>query len=244
MINLKIESWSAIAPGMENTEAWSDWLGQNSRTLTSTDTKLSLKQVPPLLRRRFTTLGKYAARAALDLLKEDVYLPKVFASRHGDTELTFSLLEEIAKKESISPIGFSLAVHNAIGGLISIAREDAAPMTAIASMDSLLLDTFHEATAQLEAYEKVLCVIYDAALPDIYLPYCQSLPFPFAIAFVVTKNSGTPLVLQKDSPTLDKSKTADDDDVFDFVSLLLGLQSDISLYSGKHAWRLSLTQTS
>lgn len=244
MINLKIESWSAIAPGMEDTKAWSDWLCQNSRTFTSTDTKLSLKQVPPLLRRRFTTLGKYAARAALDQLKEDASLPKIFASRHGDTELTFSLLEEIAKKESISPIGFSLAVHNAIGGLISIARKDVAPMTAIASMDSLLLDTFYEAIAQLEAYDKVLCVIYDAALPDIYLPYCQSLPFPFAIAFVVTKSSGTPLLLQKDIPTLDKSKTVQDDDVFDFIRLLLGLQSNISLYNGKHAWQLGLTQIS
>jgi len=240
VINLKLESWSAIAPGMEDTDAWSQWLQQNRHISPVADSKPSLKQVPPLIRRRFTSLGKYAARAAFDLLEHETCLPKVFASRHGDTALTLSLLEEIAQHESVSPTGFSLAVHNAVAGLISIARQDDASITAIASMEGMLLSTFHEAIAQLQDYPRVLCIIYDAPLPELYQAYAQSASFPYAVGFILSRDSSVGVDINIERIDNNAESSSETDEVIDFVSLLLGLSSNMFLSHQKQNWRLGV----
>jgi len=45
----------------------------------------------------------------------------VFASRYGDVERSLRILEEISGQDVLSPMNFSLSVHNAVPGLISIA---------------------------------------------------------------------------------------------------------------------------
>ncbi|WP_158217752.1 beta-ketoacyl synthase chain length factor [Marinobacterium stanieri] len=189
MSGFRIQSWNAVAPGLNCPEDWRNWL-QAPYLLDTQLAKIPLKQIPPLLRRRFTELGRCAAGAALPLLENIDSIPSVFASRHGDTPLTLSLLEGIAEQQPMSPTGFSLAVHNAVSGLLSIARKDVSEVTAIAASEQLIAHALMEAMTQLQEHERVLCLIYDVPLPELYQPYVTTEPFPFALAMILSRGTG------------------------------------------------------
>jgi hypothetical protein len=240
-MKLKLESWSALAPQLDSVETWRAWFDrQDAEQTAAIDVKpIKLKQIPPLLRRRFSKLGKYAASAILKLDASEQSLTRVYASRHGDTALTLSLLNNMGlEDEPMSPTDFSLAVHNAIGGLMSIAQKDHAPMTAIASMDRLVLSCLQEAYAQLEVFDKVLCVLYDAELPELYARYCDSLPFPVAVAFVVSRSDHGELSLS--SQSLASTPDQQDSNILDLVAMLVGKKQSLSFFTGNSQWTLSL----
>ena len=167
-------------------EDWEQWLEQPN-TIDMPLGKIALDGVPALLRRRFNTLGKCAMGTVLPLIDGDEGLPSVFASRHGETELAYELLEGIARDEPMSPTRFSLAVHNAISGLYSIVRKDTSPVTAIAAMENLVLQAFFETLGQLQSSQRVLCVIYDMPLAGFYSQHCSISyePFPYAVAMIL-----------------------------------------------------------
>lgn len=189
MLSFKLRGWNAYTPGLESIESWEDWL--NSQYELPTDApKPALKNIPLMLRRRFTTIGKYSVEAATPLLTEDEQIPLVFASRHGDVDLTLSLLKSIASNESLSPTSFSLAVHNAISGLFSIARKDRSEITAISATENLIPFALLEAATQLQENKHVLCIICESVLPDLYRPFAASPPFTYAIAMVLSREEG------------------------------------------------------
>ncbi len=233
-----------MAPELETIDAWREWFDSRTVKQSSIDGKsLAIKKIPPLLRRRFSKLGKLTASAILNLKDEAASLTTVYASRHGDTALTLSLLNNMGlADEPMSPTDFSLAVHNAIGGLMSIAQKDRSPMTAIASADRLVLSCFQEAIAQLEVFDKVLCVLYDAELPEIYSQYCQSLDFPVAVAFVVSRSDEGHFILN--SQTLTNKPNVNDDQIIDLVALLVGKKQSVSFFSGNNQWTLSVDNNS
>jgi hypothetical protein len=241
MVTFKIESWAALAPTLDSHNDWIGWL-QTPHPLSPTFDSLSLKQVPPLLRRRFNTLGKCAMSTLLTLLNNSDRLPSVFASRHGDTALTLSLLENMGKKQAMSPTDFSLAVHNAVGGLYTIARQDTSAVTAIASMEGLITHALIEAIGQLNDSPRVLCVIYDAPLPPLYQASCPSESFPYSIALILNKDQGRTYSLEQlEAETLEKqpilpSNTATE--LRPFISLLTGLTTSMTSTFNHSTWSL------
>ncbi len=191
MLDFRLESWAAFAPGLESVDDWSHWI-QGPVTIDEPLGRVPLEAVPAMLRRRFNTLGKCAMGAALPLVSGIAAIPSIFASRHGDTEMSFSLLEGIGRDQPLSPTSFSLAVHNAVSGLFSIARKDTSAVTSIAAMEGLVLQTLFEALGQLQSTDRVLCVIYDMPLPELYQT-CRNEPvepFPYAIAMILGNDEG------------------------------------------------------
>jgi hypothetical protein len=77
-----------------------------------------------MLRRRAGFLSKMALEVAYQCLGEQIDVPTVFCSRHGEAARSVDLLLDLAKGEPLSPTSFGLSVHNATGGLFSIARRD------------------------------------------------------------------------------------------------------------------------
>lgn len=215
MIRFQVDSWAAIAPGLTTQNDWIEWLS-NPHSLGLVLETVPLKQFPPMIRRRFGSLGKCAMAAALQVLSEHDEMPSVFASRHGDAELTLRLLQDIGAENDMSPTGFSLAVHNAVSGLYSIARKDTSSVTSIAAVDGLIVQALIESLGQLQNAEKVLCVIYDLPLPELFETY-RDYRFPYAIAVVIGRqkdesyctlslNSNVTNVIKSDefhNPTLD-----------------------------------------
>jgi len=221
LVGFAVEAWSALAPGLENETDWLSWL-ENRPTPENLSINANLKQIPPILRRRFNALGKCAMGAVTQLLENDQKLPSIFASRHGDTPLTLSLLESMAKDEPMSPTGFSLAVHNAVSGLYSIAKKDNSAVTAISSMQGLIINTLCEAVGQLQDSERVLCVIYDVPLPAIYQKSCKGDSFPFAVAMLINRSKGQLFQLKQNLTPGPAKNLLATDDIGDFVACLLG----------------------
>lgn len=244
MLNFKIESWAAMAPGLETREAWQHWL-KHPENLPETLGKVSLENIPPMLRRRFGVLGKCAMMAALQVLDENDSIPGVFSSRHGDTALTLSLLEDMGRDEPMSPTKFSLAVHNAVSGLFSIVRKDTSMVTSLAAMEGLVLHTLLEAAGQLQVSDRVLCVIYDIPLPELYRRYCTGNDFPYAIAMILGRTGGVNYrveqceqVLQNNTSLLPASLSIDLE-LVRFLELLTGISTEMGVESNGAAWRIS-----
>ena len=222
MLSFKLRGWNAYTPGLESAESWKDWL-LSQYELPTDAVKPQLKNIPLMLRRRFTAIGKCSVEAATPLLNENEQIPLVFASRHGDVDLTLSLLKSIASNEPLSPTSFSLAVHNAISGLFSIARKDTCETTAISATENLIPFALLEAATQLQESKHVLCIICESVLPDLYKPFASSPPFTYAIAMVLSREEGDTFYLNN---THSKKTTPNTKNEFEELISLLLSQSD------------------
>ena len=239
MPSFHIESWNAVAPGLASPDDWERWL-RNPVRIDDSLGKVDLGAIPALLRRRFSVLGKSAMAAALPLVDGIERIPSIFASRHGDTALSLTMLEGIARGDPMSPTQFSLAVHNAVSGLFSIARKDTSAVTAIAAMDGLVLQTLFEAIGQLQDAERVMCVIYDVPLPAFYQGHRDepAEPFPYAVAMVLGNGTGEACRLEPVSPSTPPDKPADEFAAAGLLRLLCGIERRVILAQGAAHWRL------
>jgi hypothetical protein len=122
-----------------------------------------------MLRRRLTRTGQAAIGAAYGA-GATAGMHYVFTSRHGEFQRSLRLLEALAAEQPLSPADFSLCVHNALAGLLSIATGAPAGHTAIAAgPDSL-------AAGLLEAAGLLAC---DPATPVLLVYFDDDLPAPF-----------------------------------------------------------------
>lgn len=147
--------------------------------------------VPTMLRRRVSAIGQKALRAAF-ALGGSASARFVFCSRHGEFDRTVSLLRAIAAREPVSPADFSLSVHNALAGLLSIATKNPRGHTAIASgPDSFGFGMLDGALClATESDERVLVVYFDAALPEVYGEVGDDRAAPLALALLLAPGQG------------------------------------------------------
>ncbi|OUS14790.1 hypothetical protein A9Q88_13410 [Gammaproteobacteria bacterium 50_400_T64] len=258
--SLIIKDWAAWTPSIHSAEQWQQWArGQEPA---QSDGTPDISAIPPMLRRRLSSLGKMALSVAFPLLpNSEDKLPCVFSSRHGELERTVGLLQTLAKHEPLSPMHFSLSVHNAIGGVMAIARKDPSSITALAGD---LGSTFLEAAAIMDEQSspEILCIIYDEPVPSIYAVQAQTEQGPgpqeaYAIAFLLggtntalredgfsqNPESGHQLTLSicesptSDSPLQTPSNKSDEPQALTFLKYLLTPDtSELILPGDRHAW--------
>ncbi|WP_203143255.1 beta-ketoacyl synthase chain length factor [Marinobacter mangrovi] len=233
MQHFKIEKWSALAPGLEHPTEWQSWLKSGSRGDAQKVTFPT--SFPAPMKRRLSAHGKLSAAAALSCISEDEQMPTVFASRHGDVNDTLKLLATLGADDYLSPTRFSMSVHNAMCGILSIARKDPSAVTAISSMNDLLLATLIEAVSQLPNSPRVLCIICDSPLPEPYPPLPFEADFPWAMSFIVSRESGD-LYQMELTPDHDSANTPNQP--LNLVGLLTGLSNTLSMGSGAGRWIL------
>ena len=122
-----------------------------------------------MLRRRAGPLGQRAIATALACQggDGDRY---VFASRHGELARTVGILKTLAEDETPSPAEFSMSVHHAIAGLLSIHTGNRQGHTAVAAGVDTFGFGFLESLGVIAAEPgaSVLLVYCDAPLPDEY----------------------------------------------------------------------------
>jgi hypothetical protein len=180
-VSFSIASDTAWAPGVDTKEAWLAW-ADGDRAIHG-DVEPAVQAMQPMLRRRAGFLGKMALEVAYQCLGKNIDVPTVFCSRHGDVSRSVDLLLDLAKAAPLSPTSFGLSVHNAIGGLFSIARGDHAGHTAVAAGRSSIEHAVIEACGLLQEEEPaVLLVVYDCPLPGVYSAFedCDEQPFAWA----------------------------------------------------------------
>ncbi|MFZ6649498.1 beta-ketoacyl synthase chain length factor [Undibacterium sp. TJN25] len=187
VFRFRVNQWSAWAPGLLDISAWQGWL-KNPLPLTDVDGSPALAEMPAMMRRRVEKLGRAALQSAYRALGASTNCPIVFASRYGDIARSIELLRQLAAQETLSPTGFSMSVHNAIGALFSIARGDTGQYTAIAAGDETVEAAFTEACGLLaDGADSVLIVVYDEQLPDIYRRFGDEGSFPRAWACLISQ---------------------------------------------------------
>ncbi|MGZ3241065.1 MAG: beta-ketoacyl synthase chain length factor [Burkholderiaceae bacterium] len=183
-VHFSIASHAAWAPGIETREAWQAWA--HSNFVISGDAEPSVRAMPPMLRRRAGLLGKMALEVAYQCLGERTNVPTIFCSRHGEVSRSVELLTDLANGIPLSPTSFGLSVHNAMGGLFSIARKDQASNIALAAGKSSVEHAVIEACGLLADGEpSVLLVVYDCPLPAIYTDFTDEDEQPHAWAWLM-----------------------------------------------------------
>jgi hypothetical protein len=180
-VSFSIASYAAWAPRVETEEAWREWAYANCAI--RGDIAAPVQAMPPMLRRRAGFLGKMALEVAYRCLGQRIDVPTVFSSRHGEASRSVDLLLDLAKDVPLSPTSFGLSVHNATGGLFSIARGDHASNIALSAGRSSVEHAVIEACGLLaEGEPAVLLVVYDCPLPTPYCVFqdCDEQPFAWA----------------------------------------------------------------
>lgn len=152
-------------------------------------------KIPPMLRRRLNLLGRACASEILSHTTNGDAVPIVYCSRHGDIDRTLSVLQELSAGSPVSPMTFSLAVHNAICGVASIHQQLKGNISTIAADDGLIAVLLEAAGLLNDGHDKVLCLVADTCLPEIYRRHTSdSKPsVPYAACFLVNKTGATKL---------------------------------------------------
>ena len=180
-----IRGWSAWSPGRETEAAWRAWA--SGIPAPEPSDKRDTQTIPLSLRRRVSPLGQAALRCAWGL-EGAADSRVVMASRHGEFGRTLSILDALANGEDVSPADFTLSVHHALVGLLSIAQHNHRGHTAVAAgLDSFGFG-FLEAVSCLteKPNESVLFVYYDEPLPAPYADFDEAPSEPLALAICLT----------------------------------------------------------
>jgi hypothetical protein len=164
-LTFSVGDWFAWAPGRETRAAWLRWASVPA----SDETADAIPTLPMMLRRRTTPIGQRAIAAALACRDADA-ARYVLASRHGEYDRTVNILTSLANREAPSPAEFSMSVHHALVGLLSIHAQNRLGHTAVAAGEDSFGCGMQEAALCIaeDPATPVMLIYYDAPLPDTY----------------------------------------------------------------------------
>ncbi len=162
-----VRGWAAWTPGLETEAAWRRWATGRAGTMEAPPAPSA--PMPTSLRRRVSPLGQAALRCAWGL-PDAARARVVSASRHGEFGRTLSILETLAAGETVSPADFTLSVHHALVGLLSIAQGNRQGHIAVAAGP----DSFG-----FGLLEAVVCLQERPSEPVVFLYYDEPLPAPY-----------------------------------------------------------------
>ncbi|WP_275667821.1 beta-ketoacyl synthase chain length factor [Paramagnetospirillum kuznetsovii] len=169
-----------------NIAGWAAWTG-DAWALSGTVQDEERNAVPASLKRRVSACGRKALEAAWAVLPQGAAPRLVLSSRHGEYQRTYGLLISLAEDGSVSPAEFSLSVHHALVGLLSIATANRAGHTAIAAGEESFAYGLLEAAVSVgQDMAPVLLIHFDEPLPACYAAISESDPPAMALAVLLT----------------------------------------------------------
>lgn len=190
-----IQRWAAWAPGLDTPAQWRSW-ARSDEALIDDGSSPSLPFVEPMLRRRCSRLSRMALQACFQCLDGNIHseppIRTIFCSRHGEIHRTKTLLDDIVRQLPISPMAFSLSVHNTASGLYSIASGNTAPSSAIAAGVDTLEMAVVDSLGHLHQHpgRPVMVVLADEPLPAFYQRYDTELTMPHGLALLLNSRHG------------------------------------------------------
>ncbi|MFT6925895.1 MAG: 3-oxoacyl-(acyl-carrier-protein) synthase [Psychromonas sp.] len=232
-INISITDWSALSPGLIERGDWLKWSKNNKHwppTLAAAPDFL----IPPMMRRRMSSLSKLALQCALQVSAQQKIDYIVFSSRHGELTRTVKLIEDIINGGDASPIFFSQSVHNTAAGLFTIAAKRATPATSLAAAENSLHYAVIEAGTYLQEnpQDTVLLVNFDQPLPAPYQQFETNSYKGFALAMLLTTGDQLQLSWSKNRDSV----SAEYPQAFDFIEYLLNNEKHTSISSKRTNW--------
>lgn len=144
-----------------------------------------LDAVDPLQRRRLSRLARGVLHCALRVAPPGD-LRMVFASRHGESDRTLAILRDLAAEVEISPAAFSMSVHNAVPGLLSILAGNHASISAVAAgSESFGYGLMAAFAAWKAGPDRPMLFLYgEDRLPELWAPHTPAVA-PHALALLL-----------------------------------------------------------
>jgi hypothetical protein len=211
--------------------AWESWRA-DSESETRAGEKVGA--LPASLRRRVSSLGKHALAAAW-ALPNSGHARLVLSSRHGEFSRTLSLLEAAASGAELSPSDFTLSVHHALIGLLSIAQVNRRGHIAVASGEESFCYGLLEAIACLKENpgEPVVLMHFDEPLPGPFARFTETNERPIVLALELSAEDGDGFALASEpgSGTLEIPHAAA------FADFLEGDAAAASSAGAERTWR-------
>lgn len=240
--HLIVRGWAAFSPALASSQDWQAWACGDEVPLPEIPYKPELPMVPAMLRRRLSGIGKAALWTAYQLIDADTAMTAtIFCSRHGEVNRTVGMLQNLAADQPLSPASFSLSVHNAIGGIYSIASKITTSITALSAGEDGICATLLEAYAVLSSADEgaeVLCVVYDDPLPA---PFASGQSAPSAVqalALRVSLQSGSDAIPLSLTLSASQERLASERVTDQFLRFLLNERSEeICLGIDYRQWR-------
>lgn len=178
-VEFSVSRLAAWAPGVATDDEWREW-ARGARSIDN-DGEPRLEQMPAMLRRHAGRLGRMVCDVAYRVLDGTPDIPMVLCSRYGEVGRSVDLLSALAAGVELSPTSFGLSVHNAVGGLFSMARHDTANCVALAGGDeSAEYGVVESCGLFADGATTVLLVVADCPLPPVYERYADVTPAAFA----------------------------------------------------------------
>lgn len=144
--------------------------------------ELNLSFIDPMLRRRLSPLARATLHIANACAGEFETVQVVYASRHGELKRTIELLNHLCIGEDLSPTTFGLSVLNSVPGIFSIARQDAAPATAISAAEETFGFGLIDATTRAIASGSQVLYLYADTPPPLPIPRQFGDPSDFLVS--------------------------------------------------------------
>lgn len=178
----------------------------------SDDSSYELKVLTKMQARRLAFMSKVAIDQALDLTKNIEIDYYVYASKHGEINLSYQAIKKIMNEEDVSPTQFSQSVHNSNAGLYTIFSKRKIPVNAISAGDNSFLMGLINALVNLKRTNKtILYTFCDAKIPDVYAQNIKEQTNYHSIAMII--KPGDTYSLEEKSPVeysdLDLKRTYD-----------------------------------
>jgi hypothetical protein len=236
-LRFRVADWMACSPTLHERPQWLAWAGG----VATGEAVAAGPALPTALRRRVSTIGRMMFRAIYGL--HDVPPARfVFCSRHGEYRRTQALLDAIATRQETSPAEFSLSVHNALAGLLSIAWQNDAGHTAIAAGSDSFGFGLLEAAACLKATpdEPVLLAYFDEPLPDEYAAFSDGEDSSLALALLLApaRGDGSDLTVSCETKRAgDPAQPSATEQARDFLRFLLSGEGERMSPGGVVRWR-------
>ena len=190
-----------------------------------------------LLRRRVTPIGQQALSAAWGLPEtKDARL--ILSSRHGEFSRTLSLLEDVTNKSEVSPADFTLSVHHALIGLLSIAQRNPKGHIAVASGSESFCFGLLEAISCLHEHpsEQVVLIHFDDLLPSSFAPFGEPNESPIALALAIASaGDGEEIQIDVKPSCPNEKKSASH--AQDFLDFLAGDTAEVLSIGERQRWR-------
>lgn len=163
------------------------------------DSDYSLKCLKGNEARRLNQTAKIAVDLGLCATENTNPDYVVHATRHGELNTSYELIQSIKKQEIPSPLKFSASTQNAIAGAYSIIKKTTAPMTSISSGGESFSMGFLASVSLL--YSKNLSnVLFIYTEPKIEVPYLAKISGPseqIVVAAVIEKGPEYKLAIEK-----------------------------------------------
>jgi hypothetical protein len=170
-------------------------------------TPLKATSIPPMIRRRCSTLSKLSIEMASQALVNYNVDYVIFCSQHGDLSCTTQLINDICDQQTLSPTKFTQSVHNASSGLFSIIHNLQQNMTFISAGNDTFFMGLLEGLIWLQSHgnQSVLLVMADDYIPDMYQDLNIQNNNQYAVALLLTNEVQNNASFKAD--LIEKSKT-------------------------------------